>query len=114
MDYSKLEAIREKTIQNKQEFLSYFVNTNNRYIWGKGQLGEFVYKVLLEHGIQISGFIDSYGSEGCYRPDVLNKNDAVIIASVKYPEIRETLDKNEIKCYSYYDELALVVGWPIY
>ena len=81
---------------------------------GGGALGRFVKKELEAKGIIVTGVIDKDVSKGLLQPDVLTKDDAVIIASVKCLEIISELKQLKIENYAYYEEVALSNELPVY
>lgn len=104
-DTSKNIALLNK----KYESIIKNIEQNGAYIWGTGFLGRHANQEFLKAGIKVLGFIDNNKKDeknGIYGPDILTESDAVVIASVKYPDIQAQI-KGKTEAI-YYELLALI------
>lgn len=101
-------------LEAKDAFLKEKILKEGAYIWGAGKLGSFALVQCNKKHIGIKGFIDSdiykcNAKRQIYEPEILKKEDIVILASFYYPDIIEKLESMGIQQYIYYEELAYIM-----
>ncbi len=84
------------------------------YIWGTGKLGDFAYEQCIKNQIYIKGFLDNNSlkydeQKKIFSPEILKKEDSVILASFYYSDIMEQLEAMGVHNYIYYEELAYIM-----
>ena len=116
---TKKEAI--SSLKKKHEnILSVIDKREGVYIWGTGQLGQFVYAQCGKNNVFVHGFIDNNkdnfsAEEKIFSCDILKQKDTVIIASFFCVEIADQLKNLGIKNYIYYEDLAQILdGFDTY
>ncbi len=105
------EKAKEDMRRNHKEFLD-IMWSRGAYVWGAKRLGKHTEKQLIKNGITFLGYIDNDVSKQdgitCFAPDVLKREDAVIIASALYDAIARQMDDMDLPHHLYYEDLAVM------
>ncbi len=115
MEYTREKCIDRLYVEaNWKERIKDSIINKPVYIFGKGRLGMWAYKQLVQIGVNVAGFLDNSFQNGELESNIcplscVKADDIVIIACQAYPSIAEQLDNMEVKKHIYYEELVELV-----